>query len=151
MSQVETSNNGTSRSPASVRLSSDLAVPGGPYSNTLTPRRELRTASSSKHLICLKWGRRCEKSSGVNVEVPPGTMNSPNSSSTDWMRVVASLRRLLRRSVTPLITLLLGRVSIRSEEHTSELQSLMRISYAVFCLKKQNRRTRDTTFRFCCR
>src|SRR3546814_5248376 len=27
-------------------------------------------------------------------------------------------------------------VSLRSEEHTSELQSLMRISYAVFCLKK---------------
>src|SRR3546814_8860647 len=27
---------------------------------------------------------------------------------------------------------------LRSEEHTSELQSLMRISYAVFCLKKQN-------------
>src|SRR3546814_4169546 len=29
----------------------------------------------------------------------------------------------------------------RSEEHTSELQSLMRISYAVFCLKKHRRRT----------
>src|SRR3546814_3442538 len=29
----------------------------------------------------------------------------------------------------------------RSEEHTSELQSLMRISYAVFCLKKQNKKT----------
>src|SRR3546814_3374705 len=29
--------------------------------------------------------------------------------------------------------------SIRSEEHTSELQSLMRITYAVFCLKKKNR------------
>src|SRR3546814_2448505 len=29
---------------------------------------------------------------------------------------------------------------IRSEEHTSELQSLMRISYAVFCLKKKTRR-----------
>src|SRR3546814_8235310 len=29
----------------------------------------------------------------------------------------------------------------RSEEHTSELQSLMRISYAVFCLKKQKRHT----------
>src|SRR3546814_5716428 len=28
--------------------------------------------------------------------------------------------------------------NIRSEEHTSELQSLMRISYAVFCLKKTN-------------
>src|SRR3546814_5415060 len=30
---------------------------------------------------------------------------------------------------------------IRSEEHTSELQSLMRISYAVFCLKKKNTHT----------
>src|SRR3546814_10722714 len=29
------------------------------------------------------------------------------------------------------------RVEVRSEEHTSELQSLMRISYAVFCLKKK--------------
>src|SRR3546814_4497577 len=29
--------------------------------------------------------------------------------------------------------------TFRSEEHTSELQSLMRISYAVFCLKKKNR------------
>src|SRR3546814_6918088 len=31
--------------------------------------------------------------------------------------------------------------SRRSEEHTSELQSLMRISYAVFCLKKKNNNT----------
>src|SRR3546814_6452907 len=30
---------------------------------------------------------------------------------------------------------------VRSEEHTSELQSLMRISYAVFCLKKKNKKT----------
>src|SRR3546814_3917832 len=30
----------------------------------------------------------------------------------------------------------------RSEEHTSELQSLMRISYAVFCLKKKNTETK---------
>src|SRR3546814_2899011 len=32
----------------------------------------------------------------------------------------------------------------RSEEHTSELQSLMRRSYAGFCLKKNNKRRRDT-------
>src|SRR3546814_4385480 len=31
-----------------------------------------------------------------------------------------------------------GTLRSRSEEHTSELQSLMRISYAVFCLKKKN-------------
>src|SRR3546814_5397558 len=35
--------------------------------------------------------------------------------------------------------------AVRSEEHTSELQSLMRISYAVFCLKKTiNRRTKKS-------
>src|SRR3546814_10177294 len=33
--------------------------------------------------------------------------------------------------------LIIGMNGIRSEEHTSELQSLMRISYAVFCLKKK--------------
>src|SRR3546814_8902431 len=32
------------------------------------------------------------------------------------------------------------RRGLRSEEHTSELQSLMRISYAVFCLKKKNKK-----------
>src|SRR3546814_4539810 len=35
--------------------------------------------------------------------------------------------------------------SVRSEEHTSELQSLMRISYAVFCLKKKNYKSHQTT------
>src|SRR3546814_3786601 len=35
--------------------------------------------------------------------------------------------------------------TVRSEEHTSELQSLMRISYAVFCLKKKKIRTHKNT------
>src|SRR3546814_9319110 len=41
----------------------------------------------------------------------------------------------------------LARASIyaRSEEHTSELQSLMRISYAVFCLKKKNKKRPHAT------
>src|SRR3546814_1887321 len=34
---------------------------------------------------------------------------------------------------------------MRSEEHTSELQSLMRISYAVFCLKKKNKTHKNKT------
>src|SRR3546814_1374895 len=34
----------------------------------------------------------------------------------------------------------------RSEEHTSELQSLMRISYAVFCLKKKNQPSHNSTY-----
>src|SRR3546814_2040677 len=36
-------------------------------------------------------------------------------------------------------------IADRSEEHTSELQSLMRISYAVFCLKKKNKSQNNTT------
>src|SRR3546814_5805774 len=36
-------------------------------------------------------------------------------------------------------------LGMRSEEHTSELQSLMRISYAVFCLKKRTQRNRPST------
>src|SRR3546814_10767219 len=35
----------------------------------------------------------------------------------------------------------------RSEEHTSELQSLMRISYAVFCLKKQKKKDKIVSLR----
>src|SRR3546814_4547491 len=36
------------------------------------------------------------------------------------------------------------KVKQRSEEHTSELQSLMRISYAVFCLKKKKKRNQQS-------
>src|SRR3546814_16991520 len=44
-----------------------------------------------------------------------------------------------RRLVVPLCEdVVQGVQQRRSEEHTSELQSLMRISYAVFCLKKKN-------------
>src|SRR3546814_2206247 len=51
-------------------------------------------------------------------------------------------RRLIKiLLVIGLLVLLLGggaKRVVRSEEHTSELQSLLRISYAVFCLKKKN-------------
>src|SRR3546814_3191121 len=41
------------------------------------------------------------------------------------------------------------RMTIRSEEHTSELQSLMRISYAVFCLKKKKHTTNKISYAYC--
>src|SRR3546814_1749845 len=43
-----------------------------------------------------------------------------------------------RQAAAPDIAQYLVQILLRSEEHTSELQSLMRISYAVFCLKKKN-------------
>src|SRR3546814_4942689 len=45
--------------------------------------------------------------------------------------------RLIRVPTARPTTMQAGRASGRSEEHTSELQSLMRTSYAVFCLKKK--------------
>src|SRR3546814_6642394 len=51
------------------------------------------------------------------------------------------LHRLARRR---LASLAVTRCRKRSEEHTSELQSLMRISYAVFCLKKKTKHTQLT-------
>src|SRR3546814_4192600 len=56
-------------------------------------------------------------------------------------------RRPCPTSLTSVVRL---RMRIRSEEHTSELQSLMRISYAVFCLKKKNKKNiqdiKNTTY-----
>src|SRR3546814_3707836 len=56
--------------------------------------------------------------------------------------VSAPSRDMLIRRVTPKGAT--GTVYGRSEEHTSELQSLMRISYAVFCLKKKKHRNTIT-------
>src|SRR3546814_3575306 len=47
--------------------------------------------------------------------------------------------RRIERSWAPFRTAARGERRTRSEEHTSELQSLMRISYAVFCLKKKKK------------
>src|SRR3546814_4234151 len=77
----------------------------------------------------------------------------------DGLTVVCALRKVVREQILPDLFLdrcqhlhlvsIVGANAIgneRSEEHTSELQSLMRISYAVFCLnkKKQNRQIRTS-------
>src|SRR3546814_2118538 len=65
------------------------------------------------------------------VAFPPATgtvYRSPNRSKTNVLPS-GEISRLI--SVASVV------VKVRSEEHTSELQSLMRISYAVFCLKNK--------------
>src|SRR3546814_5330778 len=58
-----------------------------------------------------------------------------------WGRTCGALRRREEgRRAGPGALGASARSPRRSEEHTSELQSLMRISYAVFCLKKKNRK-----------
>src|SRR3546814_4570389 len=50
----------------------------------------------------------------------------------------------LRMTSPPATSTVMRFASIRSEEHTSELQSLMRNSYAVFCLKKKKKKQKTT-------
>src|SRR3546814_7256445 len=57
---------------------------------------------------------------------------------------VAPIPGVLAISAVTLAELHFG-VLVRSEEHTSELQSLMRISYAVFCLKKKKSHKKHTS------
>src|SRR3546814_9482984 len=57
-----------------------------------------------------------------------------------WTAAVGHAERVERDALTieHAIEIMVGRQQQRSEEHTYELQSLMRISYAVFCLKNKN-------------
>src|SRR3546814_2498634 len=62
----------------------------------------------------------------------------------DRIELVDSLGHLLKREIDQQNGILLNNAQQhqeRSEEHTSELQSLMRISYDVFCLKKKKEKT----------
>src|SRR3546814_5425840 len=75
---------------------------------------------------------------------PPSTCTSccdypppdPYCHASSWRATAAKARNRLHSS-----SIVAARR--RSEEHTSELQSLMRISYAVFCLKKKNNTSQD--------
>src|SRR3546814_5985962 len=81
----------------------------------------------------------------VSLSSDDGTSRVPSSSTR--LRLVPTPRRLSdAKPAPPLFTALLAPGDTpRSEEHTSELQSLMRISYAVFCLKKTTKNhTRHT-------
>src|SRR3546814_9478493 len=86
----------------------------------------------------------------INTTFAPGSSGA--------VTVVRSMYRC--RFVTPIIAeeipaalgghMLLSTVAFhndRSEEHTSELQSLIRLSYAVFCLKKKKNNTTHTQYR----
>src|SRR3546814_10018321 len=74
----------------------------------------------------------------INCALPTGEVNS---SSRVPMRLSSAKKRIVRAGTRKINTqgATEKRLS-RSEEHTSELQSLMRISYAVFCLKKKDKK-----------
>src|SRR3546814_6060722 len=81
----------------------------------------------------------------LRPQLPEARSKQPSQSRRHF-RASTPLQTALRdrepsigRGQCPSLQLLSNKM--RSEEHTSELQSLMRISYAVFCLKKKNKKT----------
>src|SRR3546814_1594113 len=79
--------------------------------------------------------------------VTPWRRTSSGNRASAWLtrfctRTVASSASVPGRKVTVICSTPSEPATdlVRSEEHTSELQSLMRISYAVFCLKKKKKR-----------
>src|SRR3546814_4058873 len=92
--------------------------------------------------------RRPPRSTRTDTLVPYTTLfRSARIALTAW--TASSRGTLSRPGVPPTSAMAVastptqkeGMQSMRSEEHTSELQSLMRISYAVFCLKKKTKKT----------
>src|SRR3546814_10805091 len=80
------------------------------------------------------WGRRGARVVDFPYVQPPlSAENAPNNELI--LSVIGRSEENLPAAL--LRSHLNGFFGIRSEEHTSELQSLMRISYAVFCLKKK--------------
>src|SRR3546814_4475167 len=74
-----------------------------------------------------------------DIEIVPHPVFTEHFKRDDWWMWPGSSSLLITEYTKYLVALLRGPIDplIRSEEHTSELQSLMRISYAVFCLKKK--------------
>src|SRR3546814_5126835 len=100
-------------------------------------------------IVSMEAGRKAGNTSAYETilrEVAVGPGNGPYNSAPegqyDGGMATIELRNM---GVSRSLTLIDGRRRVRSEEHTSELQSLMRISYAVFCLQKKKEKTTNTT------
>src|SRR3546814_5782805 len=77
---------------------------------------------------------------GLEPGLHPASSPPPSPMTRNARRRIATARRMpgIVTSTSE------DRPTIRSEEHTSELQSLMRNSYAVFCLKKKNQKHKQS-------
>src|SRR3546814_2352346 len=107
-----------------------------PYTTLFRSRRHrCRPPHDAKHGLCrhrraaldAKWAQR-RRDNGLDVMIA--------SLHAWWIA-----RALREKRLIAAMLVLMAIMIVRSEEHTSELQSLMRISYAVFCLKKKKENT----------
>src|SRR3546814_4257601 len=81
-----------------------------------------------------RLGASADSAGPLNALAMPSRTATENSTG----RLIASAQVKAASTLAHTIwSPMVARATLRSEEHTSELQSLMRISYAVFCLKKK--------------
>src|SRR3546814_9208808 len=90
--------------------------------------------------MCVAWANGCiAAGTGMDVVTSIDTLPTKNMSVQVYARESIGAVRVEDEGVVEIACL------ERSEEHTSELQSLMRISYAVFCLNKKTKHTTNIT------
>src|SRR3546814_9476726 len=103
----------------------------------------------SSDLVRPHWRRRWQTPSYHWPNPPSGDSKRPAAGLPGWLirRFCPSFKSMTQKNyyITTPIYYVNDKPHIghRSEEHTSELQSLMRISYAVFCLKKKKKTTTE--------
>src|SRR3546814_2970521 len=95
------------------------------------PPRSTRTDTLFPYTTLFRSQRSCARRDGPQAEAP-ATLADKGRPTKERRRVDRTRRPSMRHAIV---------TAGRSEEHTSELQSLMRISYAVFCLKKKTHKT----------
>src|SRR3546814_7370243 len=105
---------------------------------TAYPVLNLPPPHSWRRVHTLARGGEPGKSDGSDISGRPPPIPHPPSAAFPWIGGGACMPWL--QYLPRAKRLALG----RSEEHTSELQSLMRISYAVFCLKKKKKELYQT-------
>src|SRR3546814_7050672 len=115
--------------PATVEYSTTgtIVSPGPPSTKAVTSSTETSNSSARK------WRKRDESST-------PAMPTILSCGSPEYSR---SAHTIASSGLVMQITKAFGAWALRSEEHTSELQSLMRISYAVFCLKKKKKQNNN--------
>src|SRR3546814_6699104 len=96
------------------------------------PPRSTRTDTLFPYTTLFR-SRKC----GIHLHPHPVGLGFDVEAGEDELHGVAEPAELVDADLQ------LRRRRLRSEEHTSELQSLMRISYAVFCLKKKNKKYKE--------
>src|SRR3546814_10649104 len=114
--------------------------PRSTRTDTLFPYTTLSDLEEERILFAVRNQDRALAANQIIDEVLFDRQWVERMSASDLIRTSSALNSMMWQA-----TLGIDKLIERSEEHTSELQSLMRTSYAVFCLKKKNQQSEHYT------